>query len=108
MRKLIHRVVLEITDEQVADLPGFIRPLHVAQARPYPRGVGNAPGPYLELWYEVELDDVGLPAENRPRFVDVWVEGTGHFIDHDGEYVGTIFTHTDSLVWHVYVEVSDR
>ena len=104
MRKLIHRVVLEITDEQVADLPGFIRPLHVAQARPYPRGVGNAPGPYLELWYEVEATRDG---DLEPRDVTVWVEGTGHLFDHHGDYVGTFPTDDGRLIWHVYIAPND-
>ena len=90
--KTVHRVELEVVDHQVVDLPGYMRPLHVAQSR------GYDPDASLELWYEADPDD----PLSRHCSVAVWVEGTGHPIEHDGQYVGTFPASGGRLIWHVY------
>lgn len=49
------------------------------------------------LWAEV-TDPAAFAAVTR-QFV---VHGTGHWIDHDGTYVGTCHTHNGAMVWHIY------
>ena len=55
--------------------------------------VGKDPSGWLCAWIEV---DPGAEKELRP-FV---VRGTGHPIEKDEEYLGTIVT--GQLVWHLY------
>jgi hypothetical protein len=89
----------------------------------------SAPAVRRVLRYEVSVDDqwhrieypgtvVHVDARN-PRIVEFWtvddpywpvtncrefrVHGTGHPIDHDGDWVGTAVTAGGALVWHLFV-----
>ena len=92
--KSVWRTTIPITDEWVGTLPKFVRPLHVAPARPPAlRDIA------IEVRYEVDTDASDLT-------VMVWSEGTGHPIDHDGEYLGTVMSSGAELVWHIYWRVA--
>lgn len=91
MLKTVHRTEIALVDEQIQELRGFLRILHVAPHR-------NPMKDALEVWFEVaDFDDV-----HRVKF---FVHGTGHTFDHPhAEYVGTCPTHNGALIWHVYAQ----
>jgi hypothetical protein len=94
--RTVHRILLSITDHTTVDyIVGFRRALYAAPVRP---AIGD-PDMQFELWYEI---DDRLMEHQYP--LRVHVEGTGHPIEHDGEYVSTLITAGGQLVWHVYVE----
>lgn len=94
MSRAVHRMTLPITDTIDEKIAGFRRAVYAAPARPE---LGN-PDRNFELWYEVgEGIDEAL-------HVRIHVEGTGHSIEHDGEFVSTMNTADGQLIWHVYVE----
>ena len=92
--KSVWRTTLPLEAEWSGTLPHLIRPLHVARAR---RDVMAYTA--IEIWFEVDQD---LP----DREITIWVEATGSLIEHDGDYLGTVFSPEESLVWHVYWKVT--
>ena len=90
----IHRVQIRLTDETTVELCGYVRSLHVAPDR-------KLPDTNFEVWYEAS--DAAESA-----IVRFLVYGTGGRFDHNpatAQYVGTVFTHDDRMVWHVYAEL---
>jgi hypothetical protein len=86
MRK-VWKLLLAVTDRpQDVWMPDRAKIVHVAV---------QGPSDDISLWYECDPDAPRVKA----TFV---VHGTGHSIDHDGTYVGTVLTAGGSLVWHVY------
>lgn len=85
----IYKSTLEITDVQLVEMPSGSCPLSVAMQR----GM-------LRLWYFVP-DTHAKKIQRR-----VVIVGTGNPADHVSlaAFVGTVLTHDDALVWHVFVE----
>ena len=82
----IWKFPLEATDEQTIYVPRGAKILSV-------RTQGETPC----LWALVDPD-----AEKEPTAVRIY--GTGHDVPDDpGEFVGTVFLHGGSLVFHVFV-----
>lgn len=80
---VVWKYELEISDEQVVEMPQGAELLHIA----YQYGK-------LALWARV-IPNAGLPIERRV----ILVRGTGHPI-WTQPYVGTVLT--GALVWHVF------
>lgn len=89
--RTVHKYGIQVDDSlQDIQMPKDSTILHVDQQR-------ND----LFLWAEVRTD---RKTETR-TFI---VHGTGHSIDHDGHYVGTVMSAGGQLVWHVYEVVRER
>jgi hypothetical protein len=86
--KTVHKVQLEMTDEQTVEFSSaFIKPLSVQ----FQQGK-------LCLWAIVDVDKPGY-------YFKVIIRGTGHALDFDlaaHQFVGTV--QTDGLVFHVWVQ----
>ena len=85
MTTTIWKFTLEITDRQTIQMPAGARFLNVAEQRNQPC-----------LWAVV---DPTQPTEDR----EIAIYGTGQPITGElGVYVGTVQTHGENLVWHVF------
>lgn len=98
--KTIHKFPIEITDEQVVQMPAGARVL-TAQVQPVPGDLDSTLGGPVCLWALVENDNAMVPRR-------VSVRGTGHpMADKRGagpdaeDYVGTV--QGNGLVFHVFV-----
>jgi hypothetical protein len=98
----VWKATLELIDGiQVVVMPAGAKVLHVDKQRlKDPEGQlldiigGKAPPrPKLTMWFECDPGE----EERERQFV---VHRTGHWIRHDGEYVGTVII--EPFVWHVY------
>ena len=84
MTRTIWKFPLKITDYQEIRAPSP-KILHVATQHDEPC-----------LWVEVTPGCA-------PRTIGIYIHGTGHILSEDcGDYIGTVLTHHDALVWHVY------
>lgn len=97
---VIHRMELPIADQTDYRIPGFRRVLHVAENRNHGRSRDS-----FEVWYERD----GAETTYDTLTVRFRVVGTGHPITFRtgptyAEHLGTVMTHSNMLVWHVYVE----
>jgi hypothetical protein len=91
MKRTVWKYPLDLLDEpQSIHVPDGGQPIHVATQEGRPC-----------IWFDVEPE---RPLSVR-RFT---VEGTGHPIRKDAEYIGTCHAMNGQLVWHVYEDCSQR
>jgi len=86
----IYKYILEVTDEQIKELPAGAEFLHVGIQGSYPSSI--------QLWAIV---DPSADPEQR-RFI---IHGTGHPVArslHASAHIGTVITPGGHLVWHVF------
>ena len=89
--RTVHKFPLNLVDEPqrlLVSAPGTV--VHVAGQHDLPT-----------LWIEVDTDRSASPRTFT-------VEGTGHPIPDDHEYVGTAHTHGGMMVWHIYEDPRGR
>ncbi|MFI7168500.1 DUF7352 domain-containing protein [Rhodococcoides fascians] len=97
---VIHRMELPIADVFDIAIPGFRQVLHVSEHRNHARSREA-----FEVWYERAASATTADTVTV-RFRTV---GTGNPITFRtgptyAQYLGTVKTHSNQLVWHVYVE----
>lgn len=97
MKKTIYRDIIQVADTVDLKIPGFLRVLHVSNER-----LRDSDYRDIEFWYERDWNDHELYP------VRLHIEGTGHPIEHSGEYVGSVISANGNLVWHVYCEYPIR
>lgn len=91
--RTIHKYELDITDEQVIDLPMYSEMLTIQEQH------GK-----LVLWCAVDTEDEMLPRK-------FFVVGTGHPMPEPEDpwcalvYCSTVQTRGGKLVWHVFTEM---
>lgn len=112
MRTAVHRIVVDLTNEQEFLVPGYLRALKVAEAR---ERITRGGTPKLEIWYEAQIPademDKAKFADFDDRRIRVFVEGTGFPFDHhpgrdfNVKYLDSVLMEPDGqFVWHVYVQ----
>lgn len=85
--KAVYKYPLEITDEQVVNMPLNAKILCVQIQRSVPC-----------LWVEVNTEETEF--EERK----IYIHGTGHEYEEEGSYIGTIQLYDGRLVFHVFEE----
>ena len=90
MNKVIWKTELTVADHQAIQAPEGSEVLS-AQLQ---QGA-------LCIWYLCDPDAT-------LNVMDVWILGTGHTHDSQGDYVDTFQTNGGSLVFHVFAEMRDR
>jgi len=91
MEHRIYKFPLRLTDKQIIKIQGFVRTLSVIN-QPYGNVRTN-----LVLYVIVDIKDLMLID------VEVFIKGTGHYIDDVElrDFLGTV--PADGFVWHVFV-----
>ncbi len=79
---------LPVDDSQLVEMPADAELLHVGAQQPLVSDV-------IQLWARV--DQFVLHVQRR-----ILIRGTGHQIDPDVPYVGTVIVANGQLVWHVF------
>lgn len=87
MSPVIHRITLDVQDEQALVMHPAAQILSVAPTR-------DGGSSQIDLWFTAYPND--RTHSDRP----VYMAGTGHPIP-DGRFVGTVVT-PSGLVWHVF------
>jgi hypothetical protein len=83
--KVIHKLILNAGTNAICVGPSF-RPISVGRQF-------NE----IAMWFEVD------PTEKATQNMLIEVHGTGFTIpEQPGTFLGTVLTHQDQLVWHVY------
>lgn len=83
----IYKYNLQVTDEQVIELPEDAEILHVDCQDPS--------GRTIQLWAKV---GVTTPTASR-RFI---ILGTGQPVPEDAIYIGSVLCAGGALVWHIF------
>lgn len=97
MTRAVWKYDIPITDGDIEiDVPslanGPLVPLSVGITR-------ATPSQHLSVWVEAN------PGAT-PYRITLRVHGTGHYFDHDGQYISTVIDsrYGSDLVWHVYAQ----
>ena len=91
---VVHRITIPFADETLVRVPGFVRALHAAPARPHIDPTEMS----IELWY-LAIADIDEVMDVRIR-----IAGTGHPFTFRADHLASFPTNDGRFVWHVFVE----